>query len=192
MEFNQIPMLNNLYEISSDGKHFRRFSTKKELKIMEGRNYGYSQVVVTINKKRPEESILISNPKTHKHGEDGHQITLKVHQLVYDAFIGEVPEGMVIDHIDRNKANNHFNNLRAVSHLENIHNRSCGWKFKVRGNVVISPNGDRIEIDTKDEAIRWIAEKTGRSYRTVYNSIYYSGEYRGYVVMSKDNDIKVV
>lgn len=44
------------------------------------------------------------------------------HLLVYTNFIGDVPEGKVIDHIDGNKSNNHFQNLRAVSQSANMEN----------------------------------------------------------------------
>ena len=45
-----------------------------------------------------------------------------IHQLVAEHFIGPRPENLDIDHIDRNKLNNNFNNLRYVSHLENMRN----------------------------------------------------------------------
>ena len=47
-----------------------------------------------------------------------------VHRMVYEAFKGEIPEGMEIDHIDRNKHNNNPDNLRVVTRAENIANRS--------------------------------------------------------------------
>lgn len=184
MEFKQIPMLNNLYEISSDGKHFRRFSTKKELKIMEGANYGYSQVVFTINKRRPEEHILYSHPKSHASGTSGaRQMTLKIHQLVYNAFIGEVPEGMVIDHIDRDKSNNDFTNLRAVTPIVNANNKSRQNERWDGERIILTPKGHQLHARSKDEAIHIIAELTGKSYRTVFNSFYGVGQYRGFKIV---------
>ena len=52
------------------------------------------------------------------------QNKVSVHRLVYEAFKGEIPEGMEIDHIDRNKRNNNPDNLRVVTHKENMLNRS--------------------------------------------------------------------
>jgi len=46
-----------------------------------------------------------------------------VHRMVYEAFKGEIHEGMEIDHIDRNKHNNNPDNLRVVTRVENIRNR---------------------------------------------------------------------
>lgn len=53
----------------------------------------------------------------------GKKINIRVHQLVAAAFLGERPNGFVIDHIDRNRANNHYKNLRYVSLSEQNKNR---------------------------------------------------------------------
>lgn len=45
-----------------------------------------------------------------------------VHRLVYQAFVGELKEGLVIDHIDGNRSNNHHTNLRLCTQKENIQN----------------------------------------------------------------------
>ncbi len=44
------------------------------------------------------------------------------HHLVAKAFLGERPEGKVIDHIDRNPLNNNISNLRYISQIENMRN----------------------------------------------------------------------
>lgn len=45
-----------------------------------------------------------------------------IHELVAETFIGKRPTGMVIDHINRNKQDNHVRNLRYCTRLENAHN----------------------------------------------------------------------
>lgn len=45
-----------------------------------------------------------------------------VHHHVARLFIGERPEGLVIDHIDRNKLNNNMTNLRYITIAENNFN----------------------------------------------------------------------
>jgi hypothetical protein len=58
-----------------------------------------------------------------------------LHRVVYELFVGEIPEGLHINHKDGNKANNHVGNLEVVSASENaIHARRVlkvgGWAKK--------------------------------------------------------------
>lgn len=42
-----------------------------------------------------------------------------VHHLVYELYKGELKEGLVIDHIDGNKQNNHHSNLQLITRSAN-------------------------------------------------------------------------
>lgn len=44
------------------------------------------------------------------------------HRLVWEAFNGEIPSGMEIDHINTNKQDNSLSNLRLVTHKDNCNN----------------------------------------------------------------------
>ena len=44
-------------------------------------------------------------------------------RIVWTIVNGDIPEGMVIDHIDRDKNNNQIGNLRMVTQSENNRNR---------------------------------------------------------------------
>lgn len=57
-----------------------------------------------------------------------------VHRLVAYAFLGPCPEGMEVDHIDDNMLNNNANNLRYVTHEENLR-KKVGKKYKSRRNI---------------------------------------------------------
>ena len=61
-----------------------------------------------------------------------------IHRFVFEAFKGEIPKGMHIDHYDFDRKNNSINNLRLLSPKEN-HNKSVCKK-------VFSLN-----IETKEE-----------------------------------------
>jgi hypothetical protein len=56
--------------------------------------------------------------------ENGKNKHITLHSLVAKAFLGERPEGYVIDHIDRIKLNNNVSNLRYCSVSENVKNSS--------------------------------------------------------------------
>ena len=45
-----------------------------------------------------------------------------VHRIVWTMINGEIPEGMTIDHIDGDKKNNLIENLRLVTHQDNLRN----------------------------------------------------------------------
>jgi len=51
----------------------------------------------------------------------------KVHQIVWIMHFGNIPENLIIDHIDGNKINNNLNNLRLVT---NSQNKMNSLKFK--------------------------------------------------------------
>ena len=46
--------------------------------------------------------------------------SMGVHRVVYAWFHGEVPEGMVVDHIDDDKKNNNIKNLQLLTPHENL------------------------------------------------------------------------
>ena len=54
--------------------------------------------------------------------QDGVKSKMGVHRLVADAWIGRCPDGKEIDHIDGNRGNNNYENLRYVTHIENMVN----------------------------------------------------------------------
>lgn len=47
-----------------------------------------------------------------------------VHKIIYLLVKGEIPDNCVIDHKDRNKQNNHIDNLRVATHRENQLNKT--------------------------------------------------------------------
>lgn len=54
--------------------------------------------------------------------ENGEIKRFSIHRLIYETFIGPIPQGMVIDHIDGDKSNNELSNLRCISQSENAIN----------------------------------------------------------------------
>lgn len=67
---------------------------------------------------------------------DGDHRLRLVHRLVYEAFVGDIPDGLEINHIDENTQNNHVNNLEAVTHIENMrHGTGLARSAKARRNA---------------------------------------------------------
>ena len=49
---------------------------------------------------------------------NGKRITKRIHRLVYEAFVGDIPKGFDVHHKDGNKQNNCVENLVAISEHE--------------------------------------------------------------------------
>lgn len=96
-EWRPIPGYEGLYDVSNEG-NVRGVKRRKILKSRASRT-GYLQL------------------QLHADGQAHH---VSVHRLVASAFIGPVPHGCEVNHVDGNKANNTVANLAYVSHSENI------------------------------------------------------------------------
>lgn len=72
----------------------------------------------------------------------------KVHQLVAEAFIGPCPDGLVINHIDSNPANNRADNLEYITQKANSNTPHCkaamskANDWKKRKVVVLDGDGE--------------------------------------------------
>lgn len=108
------------------------------------------------------------------------------HRLVYEVYVGKIR--YEVNHLDRNKLNNHYLNLEDITHRENIRKarslkpwksgRISGWpqteetKVKIgKANsspvMLISSNGTYTELGSVGKA----AEHLGVSYSTVIRAL---------------------
>jgi hypothetical protein len=80
------------------------------------------------------------------------KVWFKIHRLVSLAFL-DIPENIKlkqVDHIDRNKENNSYLNLRWVTALENCNNRKeTAWKTNKTGELYVTryKNGFMVRIN---------------------------------------------
>lgn len=74
----------------------------------------------------------------------------RVHRLIYKTYKGEIPENMVIDHIDGNTNNNNINNLRCVTISENCRNPNTKYKGS---KIILQINPETKEIIARFKSI---------------------------------------
>lgn len=68
------------------------------------------------------------------------QAMFLLHRLIYEWHFGEIPSGMVIDHIDRDINNNYIENLRCVTTRTNARNKKLGSRNRT-GILGVSNKG---------------------------------------------------
>lgn len=77
-----------------------------------------------------------------------------IHRLVYEAWIGNIPNGYDIDHINGIKTDNRVSNLRAVSRSENLkHNYELGFKGSNYIHTFSDKERNLIMIDHKEKVL---------------------------------------
>lgn len=111
-------------------------TTKRSLEdngvIVEFADNAYGYKVIQNGRERP---VYMLTTQRFKNGsfkaypavglmyklEDGKKVQKveTLHRLVYLQFIGDIPEGMVIDHIDNDPTNNDLDNLQLMTRSEN-------------------------------------------------------------------------
>lgn len=92
-----IPGYEGLYAITRDGKVWSYLSNK--WLATNKRSKGYVKVALHINNKTKHHYI---------------------HRLVYITYVGEIPKGMEINHINEQRDDNRLENLQLCSHRENL------------------------------------------------------------------------
>jgi hypothetical protein len=85
----------------------------------------------------------------------------RVHRLIYKTYKGEIPENMVIDHIDGNTKNNNIDNLRCVTISENCRNPNTKYK---KSKAILQINPETMEIIAKFKSISDAEVEMGKDY----------------------------
>lgn len=83
--------------------------------------------------------------------------TIRVHRMVYETFVGEIPEDMVIDHINTIRDDNRLENLRVTTQKENNNNPLT--KQKRKGKTRSEESKKRISESKKGNT-----NKRGKTY----------------------------
>lgn len=101
--------------------------------------------------------------------QDKTKMSCRINRLVYSNLIGEIPRGLEVDHIDRNRLNNNPDNLRLVSRLENEQNKSRPLGEDKRESIITNEQAREICMMAVRHTLprKKIAEKFGVSEATV-------------------------
>lgn len=98
------------YHISNEGivystKISPRYNPNGEMRVLRPRTHpsGYLYVGLFVGK-----------------GPNKQRLWRRVHRVVAQTFIGKIPKGMEINHLDGDKHNNNINNLEIVTRQQNI------------------------------------------------------------------------
>lgn len=140
LEFRKIKSLDFLYEINENGTILRNVKSKKQIKIF----------LDTYHSKSGYYTAFVN----HKHKVK----RLPIHKIVAECWLGDIPNGYEIDHIDKNTKNNHYSNLRYVAYGEQMRNgQSTRYVSKP-----VSIKSDKLKIEKRFESMtkcaEWVAE----------------------------------
>lgn len=118
--WKEVPGYDGRYLVSSHGKVYSKYLNREV--SLNDRGNGY--LFVVLSRKGKKKNVF-------------------VHKLVAELFVGNPNNLKEVDHIDGNKTNNHYSNLRFVTHRENMCNPVS---VKVRNEAIIKKQGVPIEV----------------------------------------------
>ena len=130
-------------EINENGE-IRDAYTKK-LRTQYSTSLGYKQLRIQINHK------------TYYY---------YIHRLVYETFVGDIPDDKEINHIDGDPSNNNIDNLELVTHQENCLHRSTLDNNSTRKVEVKYPDGTIKQFNSRVECAKYyqVDESSIRDY----------------------------
>lgn len=170
LEFRKIKSLKFLYEINENGTIFRNVKSKKQLKIKLDFHHSKKGYYVTF---------------VHLGGrsKDSKTIRVMIHKAVAECWLGDCPDNMEVDHIDRNSHNNHYSNLRYVTKNEQMKNRDH-YNIAKKGKenlekarlerskpVMIFNEEEKLIFNSYAECSRFLANKYSKTFEHFRNKL---------------------
>ena len=147
----------------------------KEFKKTKISNYWISEDgdIINMNQKHPKimkQQTSLDGHKRIELYENGKSKKYFIHRLVYETYIRELIDGLVIEHLDGNPSNNNYRNLKQSTQKENINTA-------LKQNTFGSNNSKKIiikNIETNDiiyfDKIKDLAEFLNLNY-SHYNNL---------------------
>lgn len=117
-EWRDIKGYEGLYQVSDRGRVKALAKNKKGI----GKNQFDDEHLLKIHYTSPNGGKKRCQVSLYKHGV---KKFLALSRLVYEAFKGEIPEGLQVNHIDEDPTNNHLWNLNLMTPKENTNWATC-------------------------------------------------------------------
>lgn len=70
-----------------------------------------------------------------------------IHRLVVETFIGDIPKGMVVNHINSNRQNNFVDNLEIVTQFENVIHSINNGNFGCKCTLINKISGEHLHFN---------------------------------------------
>ena len=109
---------------------------------------------------------------------NGERKSILSHRFIYECYNGLISEGLVIDHINRDKLDNRIENLHVVTHRENNLNSAPRIKLQQRRPVIgvmdlDGINKEELSFSSMNSASKYY-DINDRSIKKVVDGIYRS------------------
>ena len=191
-EFRTSDYLLNKYEINKSGTIIRNIETKKPLKIKVdthhcSENYaGHNVTFVHIGGRSPESKT----------------IRIQVGRAVLESWVGKQPDGMQVDHWNRDSLDDNLENLRYVTKSEQMKNRDYS-RIAKQGTlnlhnarmaraicVELYKDNEIISFQTMSECAKYLSQQFELSYHSVvYHLRTREEDYLGYRIVYTEPEI---
>ena len=98
----------------------------------------------------------------------------RIHKMVAETFYGLGKPGLEVDHLDRNRQNNYYKNLRWATHMENIKNTSKKRRQKIymNGPEIVLLNKETNELIREFKNLQEIVDELKLSPSSVRENIH--------------------
>ena len=127
----------------SSGKNTRHFHAGKQRKMLDG--VEYVEVAESNGKVFVADTgMVLRNGKLTKGYNNGHGYltvpiaghTTYIHRLVFEVFVGQIPDDRELDHINDKRGDNRLENLRVVTHYQNLMEKESSRANRARASRV--------------------------------------------------------
>lgn len=167
-------------------------------------NYGDVYNIVT--KKYLNGSGITERYKRYKIiNAEGTKKYVLIHRIVFELFVGKLEENLVIDHINRDRYDNYYKNLRQVSQVENNTNKAKRKPFIALDTIsnkayacdnysLFARFASSLYPETKffDDQVKKFLNGSYKNFRIIEDNIFSIDDISYCIELEKDDLIKAV